>query len=272
MKKSTSLVFVLSMLFLPMTTFAGPSSEVKISNMAQYSWNTIDEDTYHVNFGAFACKTQTCNVNNPADWFNFSSTSGNDSTGEGSTLIVSPGDTITFLVETTFTHESEGDAEFTPSLTLDFINGAALEDFATFSDEKADLDKDGKNYTIIGNTISFDTHLDSDGVTQLGTITAKIKTGTPDGTNLGLKLTFDDEQTIQEQVMNPFINRAHADEVAQSDVRIIVNNPAVQSAQVLPKTGHPSSTSSNFIAIAILTFLTSFVGLQVVGQRRKQTK
>lgn len=216
-------------------------------------------------FGAYVCKLDSCDPDNPTDWFNYGATfDGGDNSG-GQELIVKPGDTITFLGATRYNGVSES---FTPELTIGFVGMEYLEDMEIFNGSNDNLDGDEIGYTWYDDTISFDDPLNNN--TQTGYITAKIAAGTPNGAVIEGILAFDDTQIGPQGAFERILGeKAEAEVVAGTVARVVVNNQAVAEApaETLPDTGADNHRSN---AWPYASVIGAFVLMGVWLERRKK--
>ncbi len=267
MKKIFCILSLLIITLVPSFSFA---ETIFDSNMA-----TISTVTDQIYFKAFVCKLEICDYKNEADWQNFTSSpvSEGETEGDGSTLVVKPGDTLTFLGEV---RTNSGDG-ISPQFHVEFTGSEYMDLISYFETGQDDLDEDGIAYHGDSDNIHFSDPITAyvpdteDPAVQYGSITAKVKDSAPDNTVITAKFILDQMQPSF--TANPFVKVALADDIARSGVRILVSNPTAQTAQqVLPKTGVNTYANNYLFPIAILMVFASFIGYQVVIQKRKQVK
>lgn len=214
----------------------GPS----VYALAGYS----DEDI-SVNVELNACRLSTCGA---SDWKNYSVDSG----GEGETLTVSPGDTVTLRGSTW----NSGDNYAAMSLTGTIDHTNYIETINIF--ESGDNDVDGANtYYILDSATNtnnteemaillsdvLSTASDIDNP-ELGQIKITLKNDIPDQTVI--TASFNVTLATLGVVRGSFLGRAYAADLTTSTVRLVVNNPPAATAAttattaattVLPQTG-----------------------------------
>lgn len=231
-RKYASLILILVIFALPQHVFANYPN-IKLDHMTQ-----VDALAGHVFFGEFVCKAQPCDVNNETDWYNYSSEGllwDSQETGEGVTLIASPGDTLSFLTE----HQYTSDYDLyraRVTFNINFTNDDYLENISYFSGVNSNLDGDLISYAQQEDgSIKLDADLHRYEPVQLGAITATIKSDTPDGTIIEAILSADGDQFLSKK---PLINTAYAASAAESIVKVLVRNIQPTS------TPTPSSTTT----------------------------
>lgn len=272
------IILLFSYFLLSQQVFAVDTTVVKIDNTAE-----IHELSSVIDFGTFVCKGSSCNVNNASDWHNYSSTSNYvaGDRGEGITLTANPGDAITFLCEVKYVPPDDR-YNIHPVFNINFTNGNYLESINYFTNENADLDNDSIDYVYQENNVVFSTLLHWSDPVQLGAITAKIKSDTPDGTIIEEQLSTDGDQFLAK---NPFIDVAHAASVAQSSVRILVSTqatvqnttentiattssasetPTTVSTQTLPETGKTINVWRNYLLWLLTIGIISLVIYKII--------
>ena len=262
MKKLVDSIAVLLMIAAPSLVFAGTET-IFNTNRATVS---VRQD--QVDFKAFVCKLQSCDYQNEADWYNFNSfpVIEGQSEGDGKTLLVKPGDTLTFLGEVS-TNSVEG---INPQFKAEFVGAEYLDTISFFETGQDDLDGDGILYQGDTDNMHFSESI-TNKETQYGSITAKVKDNVPDNTVITANFIYDDSRFTK----NPFINYAFAEDQDRSGVKIIVSNPPVQTAQttqVLPKTGGTKTKMDYIIPAVLLTAFLTIVGSQLVSRKRQQVK
>jgi hypothetical protein len=229
---------------------------------------------------AMVCKIADCiNVGTATDWKDYSTTSENiaGDAGAGDTLVVAPGDNLTFLgaskvvgVGTTldpvygilFTNESY--------LTIDHAFGSVINGV-----DYADVDADEIDYSLV----TYDNITLSSGLVeteepngQYGAISATVNSNTPDGTVItGTFYVVDDG--LRDIGFGPQKALA-ADEHVRSTVRILVSNPAPAVAATptatttLPTTGANSKSQLPYQLLYISIILA--IGETYILKRAKR--
>ena len=237
--------------------------------------------------GTLSLKAQVCKITNcltagaASDWMNFSTVSASpaSSGGDAETLTVSPGDTLTFLGSTSVTGENDLD----PVFGIAFTNGSYLGNIDVFGAGLSDVDGDTNNYLYASDTnITLQNGLTPQMISQLGAITATINANTPDQTVItGIFYVVD---TGFRGVADLFGTKAYAvgeDTFLMSTVRIVVSNPAVQTAtptstatpEVLPQTGAPTDNNgakSTAIGISLVA-LAAILTFDLIRRKTKKT-
>ncbi len=260
----SAMLFVAAFLYLPNAAMA-----------ADPGYDLLSGGT--LNIKAQVCKITNCLTTGAAsDWMNYSTISANpaSSGGDAETLTVSPGDTLTFLGATSATGENDLD----PVYGISFTNGSYLGNIDAFGTGLSDVDGDGDNYIYASDTnITLQNGLTSQMITQLGAITATVNANTPDQTVItGIFYVVDPGLRL----VNFFGSKAYAageDTYVMSTVRIVVDNPAVQTAtstpEILPQTGAPtdnSSTKSTAIGISLVA-LAAILTIDLIRRKAKKT-
>ena len=185
-----------------------------------------------------------------ATWVNYSAeeNSGNE------TLTVAPGGNIYWRIKTWNSGEATAGAT---TFNGTFVNGRFIQDLSLFScdDSIGDCNLDAADpsgiYTVTeelnANTFSFAIPSISQGTTvdegfESGGFSATIAADTPDQSEVTLTVTIaGSEQFIS--LLDRIVSRAHADELATTTVRILVQAPAAAATATattlttLPATG-----------------------------------
>jgi hypothetical protein len=222
--------------------------------------------------GALVCKIANCiTEGESSDWYNYSTTSENvaGDAGLAQTLVVSPGNTLTFMGATGV----EGVAVISPLFGIEFTNGSYLSFDNVFSNMVGDVDysnvDDDENfygYYEAGGVqyVALSSDLDNTSESQIGAITATVDSNAPDGTLItGIFYIVDPSQ---EQIIGFGPQKAMAadgDIYARSEVRMLVSNPAETSTEVaaptatLPATGAKSQAKMHYIFLLISALLVS---------------
>jgi hypothetical protein len=256
-------------LFLPMITLAN-AYIIGPSGLVGYA---VPETRDKLLIGAQVCKIQNCLISGGADdWYNYSMTSSTEegNSGQGKTLVAKPGDSLTFRGMTLL--EGEDEVSLNPVYKISFTNGQYLENFDIFGTGLDDVDVDGNYFEY--NPGSGDILLEQNGLsdameTQVGSVTAKIKTDTPDQTLIEGKFYVDNPNLFI--TFNPISKAYAADEYTRSTVRILVSNPSGNTG-ALPKTGagYQDDKWDTITPVAILAALSMIIGGEIVRRKRKQ--
>jgi len=221
--------------------------------------------------GALVCKIANCiAVGESSDWYNYSTTSENvaGEAGSGQTLVVSPGDTLTFMGSAGV----EGEAVISPLFGIEFTNGSYLSFDNVFSNVVGDVD-----YSNVDDDENFYGYYEADGVqyvalsddldglmvSQIGAITATVNSDAPDGTLItGIFYLIDpDYERIGFGPKKALA--AEGDIYARSEIRMLVSDPAetpaetVAPATTLPATGAKSGAQTNYLYLIISALLVS---------------
>jgi len=144
-------------------------------------------DDSRLYISALVCKVANCILEGESsDWYNYSTTSENISGdgGLGQTLVVSPGDTLSFYGATGVV----GGASINPIYGIEFTNSSYMTIHDLFGNvvegvDYSDIDDDGTNFEYYDiNNILLSAALNDRAVAQIGAITATVDADTPDGT------------------------------------------------------------------------------------------
>lgn len=211
---------------------------------------------------ATVCKISNCiSVGSPTDWYDYSTTSENieGDAGSGRTLVVAPGDVLTFLGATRI----EGDAVLDPVYGFEFTNGAYITVDNAFGSvvndvDYADVDNDSNSFWLTSESdIDLTGGLDNTTEGQIGAITATVHPDTPDGTLItGIFYVVDpDRQWI---ALGPQkAKAADGDIYLRSEVRMLVSNPAPTVAAPATTTVLPVTGAQPNLDLPYLLLLTS---------------
>jgi len=213
--------------------------------------NAADDVYYDLGGGsklyivATVCKVADCiNEGEPTDWKDYSTTSENieGDAGAGDTLIVAPGDVLTFLGASKVVGVG---ATLDPVYGIEFTNESYLTVDNAFGSivngvDYADVDNDGTNFSLAGYddiTLTGALIETEEPNGQFGAITATVNAGAPDGTIItGTFYVVDDGMRMLGFGPQKALAAA-GDTFLRSTVRIQVSNPApVQAAAVTPAT------------------------------------
>lgn len=228
----------------------------------------------HLYIKAEACKVANCiDTGTASDWYNYSTTSENivGEGGDGKTLIVSPGDTVTLRGTTSVTGQGAvGD----PIYGISFTNGTYLTIESVFEGGYEDIDGDTNDFIYASEeNITLSGGLDATMNPQIGAITGKIKDNTPDGTIIEGKFFVVDPSMVGQMGMAfNFFDTAKAqatDQYLRSTTRMQVSVPSTSptptptptasttasdttvTSSELPDTGSNSGTKLPIIPIAV---------------------
>lgn len=213
---------------------------------------------------AEVCKITDCiNTGAVSDWYDYSTTSENieGDAGSGQTLVVKPGDTLTFVGATRVVGEDVLSTvygiEFTNEsyLTVDNAFGSTVNGI-----DYADVDNDDINFSLISedNIVLSDALVETEEPNgQFGAITATVNADTPDGTVITGTFYVVNEGLIAVGFGPQKAFAADGDTFIRSTVRISVSNPApVQAAAAtpaatvtLPATGAESNSQLPYLLL-----------------------
>jgi hypothetical protein len=269
MKKILKYFFALLIAFLFMfkQVSAVNLSTIKFNHTTQF-----DALAGTINFGAFVCNEAPCNISSESNWYNYSSNTvySEGERGEKATLTAHPGDTLTFLTEIKYSASYDA-YSIHPTFDINFSGANYLENITYFDGQNNDLDNDGIDYSFNENQdIVLSSVIHNSDPAQLGAITAKIKSDTPNNTIIEARLWTDGDQYLSKN-NNPFVSVAHAASIAESTVRILVTDsgdtvqntnstvsvnasetPTATSAQSLPETGRTISSWHIFLLYLLI--------------------
>jgi hypothetical protein len=214
--------------------------------------------------GALVCKIADCiNAGESTDWKDYSTTSENvaGDAGSGDTLVVAPGDVLTFLGATSI----EGDAVLDPIYGIEFTNGSYLTIDNLFGDiindvDYADVDADDNSFFLASeDDIDLTGGLDNSTAGQIGAITATVNADTPDGTLItGIFYVVDPDRAWI--TLGPSkVMAADGDLYLRAEVRMLVSNPAPVEAVAATPTATLPATGAG--AHSQLPYLLLFVSL-----------
>ena len=231
--------------------------------------NAADDVYYDLGEGfrlyiaAEVCKVPGCiTSSDDTVWKDYSTTSVNvaGDGGSGETLVVAPGDVLTFrggtsLVGVNISADPIYGVSFTNEsyLTIDNAFGSIVDGV-----NYADVDADGilfqlasyENISLSGSLVG-----EAEPVGQFGAITAVVKDDVPDGTVITGTFYLVDEG-IDRLVAQQHEAQA-ADNFLRSTVRILVSNPEettedVEETPALPVTGNDTDANWPYYLIALL--------------------
>jgi hypothetical protein len=205
-----------------------------------------------------ACRLTTCST---SDWYNYSV----DATGDGETLTVLPGDTITLRGSTWNSGASYAAMVFSGTInqtnyleTIDAFEGGNEDVDGTngyyILDSATDTDNTETMAISLSGLLSTDSDIDHP---EVGDIKIKLKSDVPDQTVI--TAAFNVTAATTGVVKGLFVGRAYAADLTTTTVRLLVSNPSVAAtavtptataavtatATVLPQTG--ASTIARFI-------------------------
>lgn len=217
---------------------------------------------------ALVCKVPNCiSEGESTDWYNYSNTSENvaGDSGQGQTLVVSPGDSLSFLGAT----EVQGEASITPVYGIEFTNSSYITIDNLFGNvvegvDFADIDNDNNVFEYYDvNNIILSSVLDDAADSQIGAITATVNSDAPDGTLItGIFYVIDSD--YERLAFGPQkAMAAEGDIYARSEVRMLVSDPAETPAETtapattLPATGAKSGAQTNYLYLLISAVLIS---------------
>ena len=262
--KFSSVIGVMALAFYPIAvnaTIPGDTSSI------YYAGGDPAHNIYTIN--GQVCKIVNClTVGTSSDWYNYTSTSATQvgDTGAAQTLVVSPGDTLTFKGTVSFYDEEI--YQRNPIFKVAGTNMGYMENFDYFGTGKEDVDGDGKDYVYNPADQSFILAggLDGNDPAQVGAVTAKVKPDAPAGSVVTVSFFLDDpdEELIG---FNPFGTARAADDYLRSGIRIQVASPGT----TLPRTG--GTPKINLVNLyGAIAAAVSLVTLGVFIGRKKAVK
>lgn len=208
---------------------------------------------------AEVCKVPNCvTAGIPTDWYNYSTTSENvdGNSGAGQTLVVRPGDKLTFLGATRVV----GQALLDPIYGISFVNDSYLTIDHLFSDELDDVDGDGNVFQYAdNNNIGLSDDLTGEMDAQVGAITATVNSNAPDGAVITGTFFVDSAQRAPSYkfgTQRALAGTQRGDNFVRSEVRLLVSNPApVAASVVLPVTGADGQSKLPYLLLSISIIL-----------------
>jgi len=206
------------------------------------------------------------------------------------TLIVKPGDTLTFRG----TVWNAGEFDISPVLAGEITNAQYFESIYAFQEGDEDIDGSGGVYvlnsaiSLVDGAAIFDIGIEPDLKTakneddpEIGQIRAVLKNDIPDQTIIEGTFLLMDVEPPAIGLPFKFFSVAHAQEALEySYVRILVDNPSVQAADQtspttspksadLPETGPDFTHFKNFALVGII-FISAFFLLIISREKIKK--
>lgn len=258
MKKLLSLVCCLIMLSL----FVATPMVAKATDDVYYDLGSSNKLYLHFE----VCKVNDClNVGSSSDWQNYSETSANVSgnAGEVHTIVVAPGDNISFRGYTMVL----GTAVINPVYGLYFTNGSYLPLDHVFTSQLNDEDNNGNLFQYNSdNNITLSAGLTGDPsnpAIETGAITGSISSNAPDGTIItGTLYVVSPHRALAYLGAQKVFAAGDDDLYLRSTIRLLVSSPAptpiatatpiaTPPAVVLPKTGADSNTRLAYLLLSV---------------------